>query len=97
MKFYLDTIEQIYNKEQEGTYIEYGNRTAKADETAALIEYYEKLKNVSNALGKTHVYLDARIINSVGGVLKHDSLGSYMSDTPAPEPEPTPDPEEAES
>lgn len=87
MKFYLDTIEQIFNKEQEGTYTEYGNRIVKADENAALVAYYEKLMNVQNALGKTHVYLDARVINSVGGEIKHDTLGSYMTDEPTPETE----------
>lgn len=87
MKFYLDTIEQIHNQEQEGAYIEYGNRTVKANETAALIDYYDKLKNVSNALGKTHVYCDVRVINSVGGEIKHDTLGSYMTDEPTPETE----------
>lgn len=75
MKFYLDTIEQIKG-EEEGTYTEYGKREIKADYQAALTAFYTKLTNVANSA--VHVWLDAKIVNSEGGIVKKDSIGSYV-------------------
>lgn len=77
MKYYIDTIEQIKG-EEEGTYTEYGKREIKADYQTALTAFYTKLTNVSNST--THVWLDIKIVNSLGGILKKDSIGSYIDD-----------------
>ncbi len=75
MKYYLDTIEQIKG-ETEGTYTEYGKREIKADYSTALTAFYTKLMNVSNSVA--HVYMDIKIVNSEGGVVKKDSFGTYV-------------------
>lgn len=79
MKFYIDTIEQIKG-EEEGTYTEYGNREKVADEQTALTKFYKKLSDVSASLGKAHVYMDIKIVNSLGGIIKKDSVGEYISE-----------------
>lgn len=76
MQFYVDTIEQVKNSE--GALAEYGKREKKATETAALTEFYQKLSNVAADLGKNHVYMDIKITNSEGGIIKKDSLGVYQ-------------------
>lgn len=75
MKYYLDKIEQI-NGEKEGTYTEYGSRTKYTDEKSATTEFYKTLMNVSNS--ESHVYLDIKIVNSEGGIIKKDSIGKYV-------------------
>ena len=86
MNYYLDTIEQ--NKNEDGTYAEYGNREKKTTYQAALTDFYSKLTNVSNS--KVHVWLDIKIVNSKGGIEKKDSIGAYVATTPVtPETTPT--------
>ena len=75
MKYYLDTIEQIKG-ETEGTYTEYGKREKYDSYQSALTAFYTKLTNVSNSA--SHVYLDIKIVNSQGGIVKKDSIGSYV-------------------
>lgn len=75
MKYYVDTIEQIKG-EEEGSYSEYGKREIKTDFQAALVAFYDKLKNVSNS--SAHVWLDIKIVNSKGGIEKKDSIGAYI-------------------
>ena len=79
MKFYIDTIEQIKD-EEEGTYTEYGNREKVADEQTAMSKFYKKLSDVSADLGKNHTYMDIKIVNSLGGIIKKDSIGEYISE-----------------
>ena len=80
MKFYIQTIEQIKG-EQEGTYTEYANVSKENTEEAALSKFYKKLSDVSAALGNTHVFMDIKIVNSVGGCIKKDSVGEYVENT----------------
>ena len=75
MKYYLDTIEQIKG-ETEGTYNEYGKREIKVDYNTALTAFYTKLMNVSNS--ESHVYMNIKIVNSEGSVVKKDSFGTYV-------------------
>ena len=77
MKFYIQTIEQIKG-EQEGTYSEYANVSKENTEEVALSKFYKKLSDVSAALGNTHVFMDIKIVNSVGGCIKKDSVGEYV-------------------
>ena len=75
MKYYLDTIEQI---KEEGSYTEYGKREKKDDYQAALVAFYDKLKNVSNSA--SHTWMDIKIVNSEGGIEKKDSIGKYIGE-----------------
>ena len=77
MKYYIQTIEQIKG-EQEGTYSEYANVSKENTEEAALTKFYKRLSDVSAALGNTHVFMDIKIVNSVGGCIKKDSVGEYV-------------------
>lgn len=73
MKYYVDQIEQV---QSEGSYTEYGSRTQKADYNAALVMFYDRLKNVSNS--SAHTFFDIKIVNSTGGIVKRDSIGTYV-------------------
>lgn len=77
MAYYIDTIEQV-KTDTEGKYNEYGGRTKYGDEQGAITKFYEKLMNVSNS--STHVFLDIKIVNSLGGIVKKDSIGQYIDE-----------------
>ena len=81
MAYYIDTIEQI--KGDNGTPTEYGKREKQSGTYEdTLTAYYSKLTNVSNDIGeadsKKHYYMDIRIVNSTGGVVKKDKVGKYQ-------------------
>ena len=84
MLYYIDTIEQVKGA-GEGEINEYGSRTKKNSYETALTSYYASLSNVANDLisettpDKNHYYLDIRIVDSTGGVLKKDKLGSLQN------------------
>lgn len=75
MKFYVDQIEQV-KTDVEGQYNEYGSRTIKPDYPSARTFFYQRLTEVSNS--STHVYLDIKITESNGGIIKKDSIGEYI-------------------
>lgn len=75
MKYYVNTIEQV-KTENEGEYNEYSGTTKYADEKTATTKFYEKLTNVSNSA--VHVWMDIKIVNSEGGVVKKDFIGKYI-------------------
>lgn len=77
MQYYIETIEQIYKDE---AYSEYGGTEKVADENTALSKYYTKLSNVAADLGKGHTYMLIKIINSVGGEVKSDVIGQYITE-----------------
>ena len=79
MQFYIQTIEQIYKDE---AYSEYGAVEKVADENTALSKYYTKLSNVAADLGKSHTYMLIKIVNSVGGEVKSDAIGQYVTEEP---------------
>lgn len=81
MIYYVDTIEQV--KGENDTVNEYGKREqSKTSYEATLSKYFTKLANVSNDIitpetpDKNHYYMDIRIVDSTGGVLKKDSIGA---------------------
>ena len=83
MAFYLDKIEQVKGTE-EGQINEYGSRTKQATYEAALTAFYTSLGNVANDLVETdstknHYFMDIRIVDSKGGVLKRDSVGTHQA------------------
>ena len=75
MKFYVNTIEQI-NGQEEGTYSEYSSSTKYNDEKTATTKFYDKLAAVSNS--SAHTWMDIKIVNSEGGIIKKDSIGKYI-------------------
>ncbi|MBQ1293394.1 MAG: hypothetical protein IIY21_05110 [Clostridiales bacterium] len=82
MKFYIETIEQTLNDD---ALTEYG-KTEKVDtEQAALTKFYKKLSDVAADIGKNHTYMDIKIVNSLGGCIKKDSIGEYVEESLAPE------------
>ena len=81
MRYYIDTIEQT--KGEEGAVNEYGKREIQAADKSyeeVLSAYYVKLGNVANDIGegKNHYYMDIKIIDSDGGVLKKDKVGERV-------------------
>ena len=84
MFYYIDTIEQI--KGEENTINEYGSREKIVGDyqTTVLPKFFEKCKNVSADIGKNHYYMDIRIVDSNGGVVKKDKLGEYVESNPVP-------------
>ena len=81
MIYYVDTIEQV--KGENDTVNAYGKREqSKTSYEATLSKYFTKLANVSNDIitpetpDKNHYYMDIRIVDSTGGVLKKDSIGT---------------------
>ena len=83
MIYYIDTIEQTKGSE-EGTINEYGNRQQwKLPIEQVEAKFYKKLSDVSADLvsigdDKKHYYMDIKIVNSLGGILKKDSVGTYQ-------------------
>lgn len=85
MIYYIDTIEQT--KGEEGAVNEYGKREQwKLSYEATLSKYFTKLANVSNDIiteetpDKSHYYMDIRIVDTTGGVLKKDVLGTRQGE-----------------
>lgn len=80
MAFYIDTIEQT--KGEENAINEYGKREKWAlDYQQVLSKYFKKLSDVSADIGegKNHYYMDIRIVDSNGGVLKKDKVGTLQT------------------
>ena len=73
MKYYIQTIEQV--KKEEGGYNEYANVEKVNDESTAMSKFYKKLSDVSSSTA--HQFMDIKIVNSLGGVVKKDSIGEY--------------------
>lgn len=77
MNYYIDTIEQV--KGENDSVNEYGGRAKKgADANATLTAYYTKLAEVANDIGKNHYYMDIRIVDTTGSVLKKDTVGTMV-------------------
>lgn len=82
MAFYVDKIEQVKGTE-ETPINEYGGRTKFGTYEAALTKFYTDLGNVSNDLievdaSKNHYFMDIRIVDGLGGVVKRDSVGKHQ-------------------
>ena len=80
MKFYLLTIEQIFGEGEKPT--EYAKVEKFNTLTEAEVEFYKKLMNVTNALGKTHTYMNIKVVNSFGVVANGDekTIGAYFTE-----------------
>ena len=82
MKFYIQTIEQTLNDD---ALTEYGKIEKVDTEQAALTKFYKKLSDVAADIGKNHTYMDIKIVNSLGGCIKKDSIGEYVEAPEEPE------------
>ncbi len=83
MAFYVDKIEQVVGTE-ETPINEYGGRTKFGTYEGALTKFYTDLGNVSNDLvevdpTKKHYFMDIRIVDGLGGVVKRDSIGTHQN------------------
>jgi hypothetical protein len=47
-------------------------------ENMALNNYYTKLANVSADIGNNHTFMNIKIVNSYGVVVKEDTVGNYV-------------------
>lgn len=80
MYYYIDTIEQTKGSE-EGAINEYGKREQwKLPFEQVESKFFKKLSDVSADLvtideSKNHYYMDIRIVDSTGGVIKKDVVG----------------------
>ena len=82
MYYYIDTVEQT--KGENGAVNEYGKRDQyKLPLEQVEAKFYKKLSDVSADLvtiddSKKHYYMDIKIVNSLGGIVKKDSVGTYI-------------------
>ena len=82
MAYYIDTIEQV--KGEAGAVNEYGKREKKGNDlNAVLSSFFTKLASVANDIGegKNHYFMDIRIVDSNGGVIKKDQVGTLVEAT----------------
>lgn len=81
-KFYVVSIEQICDGSKDDEISEYAGAKKFNDQQAAEVEFYQRLAEVSNDLkpkeGKYHLFMDIKVENSLGGILKKDQVGRYQ-------------------
>lgn len=98
MKHYILTLEQaIKDKDPDTGEVlsvdEYmTSKSASDDENDAIKAWHTRCAELVNAIGKTSVYSECKLVNSLFGELRDDTFGAYF--TPKPEPEPEPEPTE---
>lgn len=78
MKYYVNTIEQTH---ADGKLVEYSGSTQYPTEKQARTAFYDKCKGVNADLSDSgHTFMDIKIVNSEGGVVKKDVLGEYVNE-----------------
>ena len=77
MKYYVMTIEQYTPKDSE-TKVEQSKVQKENTEDAALSYFWNVLKTASDSAA--HNYLDAKIVQSDGGIIKKDVYGKYVDE-----------------
>lgn len=84
MKYYIYTTEQTT---VDNALNEYSAVASKADSKQADVFYFDKLKNVSAAIGTTHSFLYICIKDSCGNIIKDRelTLGTYLTELPVAE------------
>ena len=81
MIYYIDTIEQTKKDDKVN---EYGKREQwKLTLHEVESKYFKKLSDVSNDLieddpSKNHYYMDIRIVDTTGGVIRKDTVGKMQ-------------------
>ena len=79
MKFYVMTIEQ-YTAQGAEAPTEQAKVEKKNTYDSALSYFYNVLKTVADS--SAHNFLDAKIIQSDGGIVKKDQYGKYIDEQP---------------
>lgn len=78
MKFYVITIEQLHNGDK---LQEYATKSDALTEKSARTTFYDKCSAVNKDLSDNgHTFMDIKIVNSVGGIIKRDQLGQYIDE-----------------
>lgn len=76
MKYYVFAIEQLYSEEK---LVEYATSKQYETEKSAMSAFYDKLAAVNKDLSANgHTFMDIKIVNSIGGVIKKDQIGAYV-------------------
>ena len=79
MKYYIFTIEQYT---QEGQYVEGGKMYFSSDNyDTVLMKFYNRLAEIANSA--VHNFLDIKIVQSDGGIVKKDVYGAYVNEDEA--------------
>lgn len=79
MKYYIFTIEQYT---QEGQYVEGGKMYFSSDNyDTVLMKFYNRLAEIANSA--VHNFLDIKIVQSDGGIVKKDVYGAYVNEEQA--------------
>lgn len=76
MKYYVITIEQVYNEGQLG---EYMTKSDPQTEKSARTMFFDKCSAINADLSdKGHAWAYIAIVNSKGGTEKEEKLGQYV-------------------
>lgn len=94
MKNYILTLEQAIKSTDPDTgevkeVDEYmTSKQTNDDDNQAIKAWHTRCAELANAIGKTSVYSECKLVNSLFGELRDDKFGSYFTEAPvAPEPE----------
>ena len=88
MKHYILTLEQaIKDKDPDTGEILSANeymsvKPTDDSEEGAITKWHTRCAELANAIGKTSVYSECKLVNSVFGELRTDRFGSYFDSVP---------------
>lgn len=79
MKYYVFSIEQV---KSDGKWAEYATKSDPyPSEKQAKSAFYDKCAAVNKDLSENgHSFMDIKIVNSEGGIVKKDTLGKYIDE-----------------
>lgn len=76
MKYYVIAIEQVHTDTGLG---EYATKSDPMTQQSAYSTFYDKCAAVNKDLSdKGHTFMDIKVVNSTGGIIKKDELGEYV-------------------
>ena len=79
MKYYVITCEQVHG--EGGKLGEYMTKSDSMTEQSARTTFYDKCSAVNKDLSDNgHTFMDIKLVNSEGGVIKKDTLGAYVDE-----------------
>ena len=80
MKYYVITFEQVHN--DNGSIGEYVTKSDPMTEKQAKTAFYNKCAAVNSDLSDNgHTFMKIDMANSIGGIVKQDTLGAYVEQT----------------
>lgn len=78
MKYYIITVEQVYN--ESGQLSEYATKSDGYSEKEATSKFFDKCAAINKDLSPNgHAFAVIKIMNSIGGVIKEEKIGSYVN------------------